>query len=566
MTRPNSRSVQPGPVELLEEAVHLLRRHPFELAGYYAGTGAFAVALLYAWARVTWFAPEGAAVAVGALGLTLLFGVMKVAQHRFARRLYAARAGEPMPEIGSWRDWLGALAAEFRLQAAAVGLLPLAAALTVPFGWLFAYFQSVSVVAGPDSAERRREAWALALLWPKQNHWALLVLSGLWFVTFLNVTAAFYVVPMLATKFLGLKTMFAVSGWSFFNTTMLVLLVTLTHLVVEPLIKAFYVLRVFHGRARHTGADIRLVLRREQQARARSVGVRVALMVVGLGWFAQPIVVEAATGDVVVEALPASPPTVRPTVSMEQLDRSVDEVLTRPEFSWRLRPQPKPPGKESEDGAVKNFVRATFNTVGEIIRDVFRWLRKAKNWIADLFPDREPAESGSERARPARNLDWMNILQIGAYVLLFVVLGVLLLVAWRVWKHNRLPVLPSAPAAGAAGVPDLHDENVEASRLPADGWLALAREKMAAGEWRLALRALFLASLARLASEGLVTLARFKTNHDYERELRRRARERVGTVDEFRTRRRQFEDTWYGNHPTDESRVAEWLRQLEAPR
>jgi hypothetical protein len=151
-------------------------------------------------------------------------------------------------------------------------------------------------------------------------------------------------------------------------------------------------------------------------------------------------------------------------------------------------------------------------------------------------------------------------------VLLFVVLGVLLLVAWRVWKHNRLPVLPSAPAAGAAGVPDLHDENVEASRLPADGWLALAREKMAAGEWRLALRALFLASLARLASEGLVTLARFKTNHDYERELRRRARERVGTVDEFRTRRRQFEDTWYGNHPTDESRVAEWLRQLEAPR
>ena len=52
----------------------------------------------------------------------------------------------------------------------------------------------------------------------------------------------------------------------------------------------------------------------------------------------------------------------------------------------------------------------------------------------------------------------------------------------------------------------------------------------------------------------------------HERELRRRARERVGTVDEFRTRRRQFEDTWYGNHPTDESRVAEWLRQLEAPR
>lgn len=70
-----------------------------------------------------------------------------------------------------------------------------------------------------------------------------------------------------------------------------------------------------------------------------------------------------------------------------------------------------------------------------------------------------------------------------------------------------------------------------------EGWLGLAREQMAKGEWRLALRALYLANLARFAAEGWVTLVKSKTNLDYERELRRRAPANVSLMDRFATRR-----------------------------
>jgi hypothetical protein len=53
-------------------------------------------------------------------------------------------------------------------------------------------------------------------------------------------------------------------------------------------------------------------------------------------------------------------------------------------------------------------------------------------------------------------------------------------------------------------------------------WTRLGREFRQRGELRLALRAFYLASLSHLAAKGLVTVARFKSNRDYERELRRR--------------------------------------------
>ena len=99
----------------------------------------------------------------------------------------------------------------------------------------------------------------------------------------------------------------------------------------------------------------------------------------------------------------------------------------------------------------------------------------------------------------------------------------------------------------------------------ADGWLALAREQMERGEWRLALRALYLATLARLAGEGLISLATFKTNLDYEREVRRRALSRAEVVTRFAARRREFEAVWYGREHPGESHVRAWMAELERP-
>ena len=70
---------------------------------------------------------------------------------------------------------------------------------------------------------------------------------------------------------------------------------------------------------------------------------------------------------------------------------------------------------------------------------------------------------------------------------------------------------------------DLADENTGADRLPEDGWIALALELIARGDFRLAMRAYYFASLAHLAARQLIGLGRYKSNRDYEMELRRRS-------------------------------------------
>ena len=73
--------------------------------------------------------------------------------------------------------------------------------------------------------------------------------------------------------------------------------------------------------------------------------------------------------------------------------------------------------------------------------------------------------------------------------------------------------------------PDLTDENVKADDLSTNRWLTLAGELAEKGELRLAMRALYLATLAHLADREMITIEVYKSNREYERELKRRAHE-----------------------------------------
>ena len=74
-----------------------------------------------------------------------------------------------------------------------------------------------------------------------------------------------------------------------------------------------------------------------------------------------------------------------------------------------------------------------------------------------------------------------------------------------------------------------------------------------------------LATLAQLAAERLITLAVFKTNLDYERELRRRALSQTEIVTRFTARRREFEAVWYGRDEPGAAEVNAWMAELERP-
>jgi hypothetical protein len=83
------------------------------------------------------------------------------------------------------------------------------------------------------------------------------------------------------------------------------------------------------------------------------------------------------------------------------------------------------------------------------------------------------------------------------------------------------------------------------------------------GEFRLAMRAFYLASLAHLAARNLISLARFKSNRDYERELRRRAHTFPNLLATFGDNLFDFERIWYGLHEVNRDSVSQFAANVE---
>lgn len=531
---------EPGAVELIEEAMHLLRGvSAGTLLVYYAGTVPFVLALLFFWAHTTWFTPPVAVVAWSCLLLVVFFAAMKAAQAEFCARLLAHRLGAAAPPL-TWRRFSQLAGRQLRWQAPGLFLVPVSLLLSLPFGWVFAYFQNVTVLGETEDAPAT--ARAQAVLWPAQNHLGLVIISALVLCAAINLGAAFWFVPWLANRLLGIENVFGLSGGWFFNSTFLASVGVLTWLAVDPLVKAFYTLRIFHGRARRTGEDLRVELRSARRPRSAARLATVALLLAAV----------FQSGPDLRAAGSAAPPAA----SAAQLDEAIERTLASRDFQWRLRPAPVVEKETKREGFLADFARQS----GEMIRAALRWLRGVLDWLWDLFPSRHGGRAKSATGGASAFLGNLLIVVIVVAVILIVVGLVLIL------KRSRqfAPTIVRAQAAAVA-TPDLQDENTQAAQLPADGWLALAREKIALGEWRLALRALYLATLAQLAAEGLVSLAKFKTNLDYEREVRRRALTRHEVVTRFAQRRRGFEEAWYGRAQPAESDARAWLAELEPP-
>lgn len=544
------RSDAPGALELIEEAVNLLRAAPpGAWAIYLAGAVPWVLGLGYFWAATSWFAPKPEEILWRAFGLVLVYLGLKTAQAEFCARLRARRLGVAAAPL-AWRGLARTAARQARTQGWAVPVMPVAALLTLPLVAAWSYFECVTALAaGPDpegdtlEARARREATR----WPGPAFVACLLFTGLWLCVWLNIATGFYLLPWLARTLFGLENLFGLSGWWALNSTFFALVTVLTWLAVDPLVKAYHVLRTFYGEARRTGEDLRLELR----GPARAARLVAALVVVWL---------TLAPGVGGLRAAESAEPVA--VASPAQVDAALDEALRDRDFRWGLQPLPAVEAVTDEDGWLKRFVRQGFEFVAQLIRDVRDWIKEFVEWLDGLFGGKKEKPAKASVAK-GKGMDLAAIARAMLYVLLGLCVIALGWVLWASWRKRPLAPRPLAPLAAAALPPDLNDEKLEASRLPEDEWLALAREQLARGEWRLALRALFLASLAGLGARGLVILARTKTNLDYERELTRRAAARAGVVAGFRARRLAFEQIWYGRAAAEEALARAWLAELE---
>ena len=549
-----------GAMEMVEEAVHLLRRAPGGLlAGYYFGSLPFVLGLLYFWADMSRSPFAAQHLSGSSLGLALLFLWMKFWQTVFAANLRAQAAGVPPPRWGLRR-----CARAFIIQAAlqpsamvilsmvlsvpGVMMLPAALLILVPFNWAYPFYQNVTALGDGEEQEitlAMKRAWRQCLLWPRQNFVILLILTAFGYCVFLNLVMVCFSLPHLLKMTLGVDSIYAQSPWSMLNTTFFAAMFGLTYLCVDPIVKAVYVLRCFYGESLKSGED----LKAELKGFAPAAKMAAMALIIFLGLMGAPAL--RAADEPAATPPVAGIPLTGAKISPPKLDQAIDGVIHQSKYAWRL-PREKAVEDDTAEGPVGRFFDRAATWLKTEIKSFLEWVG---GWLDRWFRRHTPG--GGEH-----KTDWMGSLQFLLYVLLAVVICALVLFVMRAWYRSQRRGAPVASQA-IPMVPDLADENVGAEQLPEDGWIKLGRELLERGELRLALRAFYFASLAHLAARSLITIAKFKSNRDYERELGRRGHSLPELLSSFGENVVVFDRSWYGMHEVDAGLVGQFVANVE---
>ncbi len=541
------------PIELIERAVHDLRRLP--RAGHLAflmGTIPFILGLLWFWADMSRGAFADRRCAGAALGLALLYLWMKTWHAVYCAAIQASLAGAP-PRSWTLRRWWRTLAVQAAIQPWGFLLIPVSVvALLIPFPWVFAFFHQATAVADEsDGAAGRAIGLAVgeAKRWPGQNHalQSLLLLAAM--VVILNVTVVLSQLPALLKLLTGMESELTLSAAALiFNWTFIVSVLAVSYLVLMPLVLAVYTRRSFEGQSLHSGADLRGQLR---GLRPVANALHLTAWVLAFGWAWGPMT--SAVGADANSGHAAEPVQLSKLTSAPALDRAISEVLSRPEFTWRERRElganeeaaPQPGANALE--RLVYWLKRRFNYLAELARSPLNALGRSVEsllqWILRQFGG--PA---TPRPRGDDEVDWMTGIKLALYGGLVAAVVALGGYGTRLWQRRRLGTSPEAPAPATTAVPDLLAEHVSAAALPEEGWLQLAREFAGRGEFRPAIRAVYLAELAHLARRDLVRLGEAKSNRDYFRELERRARALPAAREAFGATAETFDRVWYGSH------------------
>lgn len=534
-------------LELVEEAFHLVRHAPASaFVAYCVGSLPFMLGLLYFWSDMARSAFAEERLLSSSLVMTFLFFWMKGWHTVYARTLVAHLCAEqPRWRV---RDFLRATMHQAIVQPVGIMLLPVTFPLIIPFGWANSFFNSATVLAGGDVPDVRtlvRRSWRQMCLWSMQAQFAIFLFKLFALFVLINLFAALFALPFLAKSFLGIESVITRNWWAALNTTALAGIFALAWLCLDPFIKAVYVLRCFQGESLETGQDLRAQLKS----------------------FAAPASAAALTALVIITFLTASPSAsaaepattqnselkTQNSVVPRDLDRSIDDVIQKREYSWRLPRETAAPKDSGGESAFVKFIKDFFKGIENGVKAVFRWIGDFIEWMTKQGPKTKNPGLGGLSIGSAI----MPIL----YLLLAALVAALVWLVLRAWQ--RRGPREEIVAEAVTPMPDVADENVGAEQLPEDGWVRLARDLLARGELRLALRAFYLASLAALAERNLITLAKFKSNRDYERELRRRAHALAEVPVVFAENVSIFERVWYGLHEVTPAMLDDFSRKVE---
>jgi hypothetical protein len=523
----------PAAVALLDDAISLLRRAPVgTVAIYYFGALPFALGLVYFWSDMGESANAAERLPGEALLVAALYFWMKTCQAVFARHLLAQLEGEDA-EPWTFSRWTHTALLQVIYAGSLVLVYPLALLITLPFGWVNAFYHNISILATSSKstlASSFREAAELAQLWPRQNHLILGVQLLAAFVLFLNLGVFFFALPLLLNSLFGIETVFDENRGAWNNSSFYLYIFVFCFLLLNPLSKAVFVLRCFYGRARLSGADLRAELRRWNGSPTGAKALRAGALALIFLFAAGPHVARADSNP---------PPSTAPAASAPaDLDQAIQKTLKRDEFAWRL---PRAESPSSDPGFFTKLINRCVDYLRGLVKDVFKWVGDFLKWLFDTPRDHDSAD---QAISAMAKFPWRALVLLVALVLA----GMLLYTGLQRYRRRRDKSVGTPLQVVPARSIDLEAENIRADELPEDSWLALAQQLIERGELRLALRAFYLATLAALARRELVRLAAAKSNRDYLAEVTRRSRGENSVVALFRENVRLFEASWYGTH------------------
>ena len=493
--------------EIVEEAIHLLRGAGLRAwSQIWTGAVPFALGVLLFWRDMTHYSRNTELCAWEALLLVLLLLWMNVWRGIFAATMHAQLTGSPPTQKAGL---LRQASIHLLLGNCKLLLMPLATMVLLPLPGAVAFFRIATTVAAVDRgdfsktmAKTRKLSAAVT-----QPVLLLLLLAFSGALLLINVVVLLALLPQLARILTGYETSFTRAGFRLLaNPSFYVASGLITWLAFEPLAQTVYTVAAFHAESQETGEDVRARFR----ALLRSGSIAALLLVL-----CAPLI------------------KAEPVLDPARLKGSIQQTLASPQYGWNIH---RAPAQQREAWFVR-FTDALGASLAGVKAAIGRGIDRLFDWLRKLFET--PASQG--QGPPAS-----GAIRKELYLALVLALLAAAFILWRgrVAMARRQIAVPAGPR-----MISLAADNVTADQLPEQGWYQLAEECFSQEQFRLGLRALYLANLAGLAQEGWIAIHPGKTDHEYEAELHRRARAFAQACQLFSRNIALFEQVWYGDYP-----------------
>jgi len=524
---------QVSSIQLAEEAYRLIRDDLSGFGLYYLlGSLPFFSYFIYFIEEMSYGSITSGKLFACSISITAIYFWMRT-MHSFACESARRHLQSDNTPIWSFKKFVVVYCRQIRLSGIALPFLLLSNCIPICLGLAFSYSQNLSAFAyrAKDATECRHRSWRTAIVMTGPAHRFLGLYAATWFIVWANIAVLFYFLPSLLSSIFGIQTLTSITGLNLFSTTFLTITLSLSSIVANAFSKSFHTLLCFKYESRETGED--LLAKLVQTRRAQTTGL--ALIAFGFALAPQPP----------THATPLESYEQQPASFQEEslFDEQAKKTLSSPEYSWRLPPSQRE-GDAEEDSLVASFL----NYIADMAKSLGKSLEDFIDW---LFNNDDQSES-QQRHSPSGSYSGPSSGLIKAIALIAIALAIIL-IAIVIFGYKRdHPPESEVNASALTKTPDLEDEATQASDMPYDKWLALAAKKADEKDFRLAIRAVFLATLSLLNTRHYIKISKSKANFEYARELSRRGA-LAPTEESFQFCRTVFDATWYGLHCATET-------------